>query len=215
LLAQEDSYWCQRAKVHWYRDDDHNTKFLHASATVRRKVNCITSLEDDFGNKTIDNQGMCLIAKCYFTELFQKNQSVAEPVVNVIRSSISSEDNVSFMQPFTKDEFRVAIFSMHSDKCPGPDGYSPGFYQHFWDLCSDNILTECCSWLDIGQFPATLNMTNVALIPKGNTQITMKDWRPIPLCNVLYKLISKVLANRLKRVLPHCIFDSQSTFVPD
>lgn len=103
---------------------------------------------------------------------------------------------------------------MHPDKCSGPDGYNPGFYQHFWNLCSDNIFNECCGWLDTGHFPHDLNFTNIALIPKGSTQVSMKDWRPIALCNVLYKIIAKVLANRLKQVLLHCISDNQSAFVP-
>jgi len=104
---------------------------------------------------------------------------------------------------------------MHPDKCSGPDGYSPGFYQQFWNLCSDEIFKECCDWLDTGSFPPDLNMTNIALIPKGNSQVSMKDWRPIALCNVLYKLVSKVLANRLKLILHKCISDNQSAFVPN
>jgi len=103
---------------------------------------------------------------------------------------------------------------MQPDKCSGPDGYSPGFYQHFWNLCSDDIFKECCAWLDTGQFPPDLNITNIALILKGSSHVSMKDWHPIALCNVLYKIISKVLANRLKDVLPHCISDNQSAFVP-
>jgi len=58
-------------------------------------------------------------------------------------------------------------------------------------------------------------MTNIALIPKGSSQTSRKDWRPIALCNVLYKLILKVLANRLKVILQKCISDNQSAFVLD
>ena len=64
-----------------------------------------------------------------------------------------------------------------------------------------------------GNSPPTLNSTNIALIPKGTKQKTVKDWRPIALCNFLYKLLSKFLANRLKKVLHKCIVDSQSAFV--
>jgi hypothetical protein len=102
---------------------------------------------------------------------------------------------------------------MNPNKCQGPDGYNPGFYQHFWSLCSDDIFKDCCFWLDSGQFPATLSTTNIALILKGNKQTTMKDWPPVALCNVLYKIIAKVLANRLKQVLPKCVSNHQSTFV--
>lgn len=213
LLAQDDSYWCQRAKAHWFKDGDRDTKFFHASATARKKVNKIVSLEDDEGNKVTNDLGMRDLAKNYFLQLFQQHQSASEPVIEVIRQSISAHDNLCLTAPFTKEEFRIAMFSMHLDKCPGPDGYNPGFYQHFWSLCSDDIFKECCAWLDTGQFPPDLNMTNIALIPKGHSQHSMKDWRPIALCNVLYKLISKVLANRLKVVLSQCISDSQSAFV--
>jgi hypothetical protein len=77
------------------------------------------------------------------------------------------------------EEFKEAMFSMQAEKCPGPDGFNPGFHQHFWQLCSPDIFRECCSWLESGQLPASLNSTNIALIPKGSEQWTMKDWRPI------------------------------------
>jgi len=208
------AYWRQRAKAHWYRDGDRNTIFFHASATSRKKVNRILSLDDDAGNKVTSEQGLKDVAWNYFVNIFQQQASDFSSVINVIHPSISVNDNDILTTPFTKAEFRDAIFSMHPDKCSGPNGYSPGFYQHFWNLCGDDIFKECCGWLDTGQFPPDLNITNIALIPKGSSQVSMKDWRPIALCNVLYKIISKVLANRLKNVLLQCISDNQSAFVP-
>jgi len=64
---------------------------------------------------------------------------------------------------------------MKSDKCPGPDGFNPGFFQKFWPICGDEIFKQCCNWLNTGVFPTTLNMTNIALIPKGDMQVSMKD----------------------------------------
>jgi hypothetical protein len=77
------------------------------------------------------------------------------------------------MASFAKAEFRDTMFFMHPDKCSCPDGYNLGFYQHFWNLCSDDIFKECCARLDSGQFPH--DMTNNALIPKGNVQTSMRD----------------------------------------
>jgi len=181
LLSQDDAYWRQRAKAHWYKDGDRNTKFFHASATTRRKVNRISSLDDDVGNKITSEQGLQEVARSYFVNIFQQQASDFSSVIDVINPSISANDNDLLTAPFNKVEFRDAIFSMHPDKCSGPDGYSLGFYQHFWTLCSDDIFKECCEWLDTGQFPPDLNITNIALIPKGSSQVSMKDWRPIAL----------------------------------
>ncbi|GAU46743.1 hypothetical protein TSUD_286030 [Trifolium subterraneum] len=102
---------------------------------------------------------------------------------------------------------------MHPDKSPGPDGFNPAFYQRFWEQCSDDIFSAASTWLERGYFPTSLNETNICLIPKCGNPTSMKDLRPISLCNVLYKMISKVLANRLKCCLDKCVSKEQSAFV--
>jgi hypothetical protein len=158
---------------------------------------------------------MKTIAHNYFVDLFQKSVGGQEEVINAVPSMITLEDNEMLTCPFLIEEFREAIFYMQADKSPGPNGYNPGFYQHFWDLCSHDIFTAGCHWLNSGVFPPNLNFTNIVLIPKGESQTSMKDWRPITLCNVLYKITAKVLANRLKKVLNKRISDNQSAFVPE
>jgi hypothetical protein len=102
---------------------------------------------------------------------------------------------------------------MHSDKAPGPDGLNPAFYKRFWDLCGSEIFEASKQWLLQGRFPDDLNNTNIVLIPKVDNPTSMKDLRPISLCNVLYKIVSKVLANRLKPFLTRYISFEQSAFV--
>jgi len=214
LLSQDDAYWRQRAKTHWYKDGDRNTQKFHASATTRKKVNRILSLDDDNGSKITNEQGLREVARQYFVDIFQKQGGDVSSVIDVINPSISALANEKLTAPFPEAKFRVAMFAMEPDKCSGQDGYSPGFfYQHLWNLCSDGIFKECCAWLETGVFPPDLNITNIVLIPKGSTQVSMKDWHHIALCNVLYKIISKVLENRLKDVLPQCISDNQTAFV--
>jgi len=174
LLAQYDAYWRQRAKTHWYRDGDRNTNFFHASATAQKKVNRITSLVDDDGNNIIDEHGLRNVAREYFVNIFQKQGSAFDYVIDVISQSIFAPENERLTITFTKAEFHETLFSMHPDKCPGPNGINPGFYQHFWNLSNHDIFKERCAWLETGQFPPDMNMTNIALIPKGNSQLSMK-----------------------------------------
>jgi hypothetical protein len=110
LLMQDDAYWRQHAKIFWYKDGDRNTQFFHASATARKKVNKIISLEDEQGAQFTDSNGMSAIAKNYFLDLFQKKNSVLEPVLEVIPHSMTVQDNEHLMAPFTMEEFHEAIF---------------------------------------------------------------------------------------------------------
>lgn len=98
------------------------------------QLNHIISLDDDVGNKVTNEQGLRDVAKQYFANIFQKQTGDFASVINVINSAISDSDNDMLTAPFTKAEFGDAIFSMHPDKCSGPDGYNPGFYLHFWNL---------------------------------------------------------------------------------
>ncbi|XP_058767513.1 uncharacterized protein LOC131641227 [Vicia villosa] len=184
-------------------------------STVRKKVNAIKSLVNENGDVIESTEGMCQVASAYFNDLFQKKASSRDRVLQAIDTLISEEDNDMLTAGFSLNEFRDAIFSMQADKSPGPDGFNPGFYHHFWDTCGTNIFQAVCGWLETGSVPQSLNKTNITFIPKGDTQTTMKDWRPIALCNVLYKVIAKVLANRLKKILGKCISDNQSAFVPE
>lgn len=72
LMIQEDKYWRQRAKIHWYRDGDLNTKFFHVFATSHKKVNHIISLENDARVHVTNEHGLCQVAKGYLEELFLK-----------------------------------------------------------------------------------------------------------------------------------------------
>jgi len=109
---------------------------------------------------------------------------------------------------------RRAMFQMHPLKSPGPDGFPSVFYQKNWDTVGRDVCWAMLSFLNGGDFDEGLNNTNIDLIPKVNSPSKLVDFKPISLCNVLYKLISKVLANQLKSILPHIISPEQNAFVP-
>lgn len=151
----------------------------------------------------------------YFTNLFAAPiDSDYNPVINFVKPMVNDEDNAFLIRPFEAAEFKDAIFDMKPDKAPGPDGLNPAFYQRYWKLIGDDLFAESMKWIDHGYFPPSLNDTNICLIPKCDNPENMQDLRPISLCNVLYKVFAKVLANRLKSTLSKVISEFQSTFVP-
>ena len=99
-------------------------------------------------------------------------------------------------------------------KAPGADGMPVLFYKKFWSMVGEKVKEEVLAVLNGEDMPEGWNETVIVLIPKISSPEKLKDLRPISLCNVVYKIISKVLANRLKQVLPEIISPSQSAFVP-
>lgn len=126
---------------------------------------------------------------------------------------ITREQNLKLTKEFSFEEFIVAIKQMHPDKASGPDGINPVLFQNFWTIMGHEVFEYYKSWFRTRTFPGELNSTNVLLIPKKDNASCMKDLTPIVLCNVLYKILAKALANRLKAVLPELISENQSAFV--
>jgi ribonuclease HI len=213
VLVQEETYWRQRAKMHWLKEGDLNTKFFHMSASARSKVKKIEKLMSDENELVTKQQELGEVARKYFQDLFKSKEGSQEPVLSLISPRISAEDNAILEASITKEELKTALFEMHPDKSPGPDGFNPAFFQKFWHLCGDDVFTAVKDWLQRGYFPSSLNETNICLIPKCERPMSMKEFRPISLCNVLYKMVSKLLANRLKQVIDKCISEEQSAFV--
>ena len=105
-------------------------------------------------------------------------------------------------------EVDQALAQMHPHKAPGPDGMNPFFYQKFWDTIGNDVSATVLAILHGHPIPPELNRTFVALIPKKPKPESILEFRPISLCNVAYKLVTKVIANRLKPLLPNIISDT-------
>ena len=102
---------------------------------------------------------------------------------------------------------------MRSNAAPGPDGLNAEFYKSSWDWTGKDVIKLVSDFYNNAHLQPELNMTHIAMIPKINNPMTPKDYRPISLCNVVYKIIAKSLAERIKSHLPHIIHPSQTAFI--
>jgi hypothetical protein len=131
-----------------------------------------------------------------------------------VEERVTGAMNETLLQPFNEMEIRTALFQMGPLKAPGPDGLNAGFFQKNWEIVGPEVSKTILSILNSGEISRDFNSTFIALIPKTKNPLNVTDFRPISLCNVIYKMVSKVLANRLKLILPHIISSTQSAFIP-
>ncbi|XP_019166667.1 PREDICTED: uncharacterized protein LOC109162418 [Ipomoea nil] len=163
LEMQEDVFWRQRAKQHWLRGADCNTKFYHRYASARRKKNYIPRLKDDLG-AWVEGDNMKKVVLEYYTAIFTSSSTECEdPMLENFAPRVTNEQNIMLLRQFDLEEVKSALFAMFPDKAPGPDG----------------------------SLPEGLNDTNVVLIPKKDVPETVADMRPIALSNVLYRIMAK------------------------
>jgi hypothetical protein len=215
LLEEEDLKWCQRSKENWLRNGDRNTKYFHACASQRNRRNQIQQILNHEGRQCTTQQEIEGAFIDYFQGLFTAGTVLeVEQSTRFIEKRVTPSMNQELTAVVSMEEITAALHQMAPLKAPGPDGFPACFYQNNWDIVHNEVCDVILYFFETREMDEKLNSTNIALIPKNSNPCSVSDFRPISLCNVLYKLISKILANRLKKVLPSIISSTQSAFIP-
>ncbi|KAL5579036.1 hypothetical protein UlMin_011478 [Ulmus minor] len=115
---------------------------------------------------------------------------------------------------FVAEDVKTTVFQMAPSKSPGADGMSAIFYQKFWPIVGEEVTATCLGFTNGGLSLGSINETIITLLPKIKNPTRIMEFRPISLCNVLYKIISKMFANRLRKVMGTIISEEQSAFIP-
>ena len=113
----------------------------------------------------------------------------------------------------TDQEIYEGLKSIGDDKAPGIDGYNAFFFKHTWQIIKKDVIEAVKSFFTIGNLHKNFNCTLVTLIPKVQNPKTVKEYRPIAFCTMMYKIISKVLTSRLHGVIQSIICESQAGFI--
>ncbi|CAA7058564.1 unnamed protein product [Microthlaspi erraticum] len=210
---QEEKAKLDRAQ--WLALRDKNSGYFHAVTRGRRAVNKLAVLEDAQGTAVYEEEKIVQVISAYFQDIFiSRSSSCEETVHQAIHPCISEETNETLIRELTPEEIKAALFSISPDKASGPDGFSACFFQKNWSLMGPQITKEVKEILAAGIIPNSLNETHVRLIPKVPSPKSVSEYRPIALCNVYYKIISKLLTKRLQPILSTIISENQTAFIP-
>lgn len=213
---EEEEYWRQRSITLWLALGDKNTGFFHATARIRRVLNKFSVIENSFGDAVFEESEILTVITDYFSKLFTSSGSFGSSIVEeALSATVSAEDNDNLSSIPTPKEIKDTLFSFHPDKAPGPDGFSAAFFRTNWGTVGPAIIAEITHYFEHETMPHNINHTHIRLIPKITTPITVADYRPIALCNVYYKIVSKIITRRLQPILNMLIGENQSAFVRD
>lgn len=214
VLQQEELLWYQKSREKWVKHGNKNTKKFHTQTVIRRRRNKVTGLMIDSvwctNEETLKREALS-----FFKNLFQSNDQCNPNSLKldfVPRIDQSMHD--ALLRSVSMVDVKEAIFSMSSYKAPGIDGFQPIFFKTYWNVVAMDVWEMVSSAFATGYFDPSLAATMILPIPKVDTPNSFKDFRPISLCNVLFKCISKVLVNRIRPHLDKIISPLQSSFIP-
>uniref|UniRef100_A0A1J3K9V2 Uncharacterized protein n=1 Tax=Noccaea caerulescens TaxID=107243 RepID=A0A1J3K9V2_NOCCA len=211
---EEELFWRQKSREQWLKAGDKNTKYFHNCVKGRKIKNKILMLLDESGCEHFSEGAKGNIAVEYFRDLFMSsNPFDLISLFEGFTPRVTQSMNEMMTAPITNDEIKRAAFSIKGNSAPGEDGLSGFFYKRFWHIDNESVLEEIQGFFRTASLPSGWNHTQICLIPKINNPTLMKDMRPISLCSVHSKIISKILCDRLKTILPQIISDTQGAFV--
>jgi len=208
---QASMMW-QKARVTWLKEGDANSKFFHGIMSSRRRSNALVSLIVD----GVSIEGVSEVRHTvyqHFKHHFKKTANYRPNISGLLFKSLSVAEGADLIKPFLSEEIKAAIWDCDSFKCPGPDGIILGFFKDFWEVLKIDLLNFFAEFYRHGKLTKGLNSTFIALIPKVESPQRVADFRPISLVSSVYKVLSKVLANRLRKVVSNVVSTNQSAFI--
>ncbi|OMO49818.1 reverse transcriptase [Corchorus capsularis] len=213
VLYQEELLWLQKSRLDWIYNAERNTKFFHLTTVMRRNRNLIVGLNvaDVW---TTDQAVLSSHVKDFFFTLFsRKMQEFLPAVYDLFAPKLNEEERLSLLAAISLDEVHKATFSMKGLKAPGVDGIQPIFYQKHWSSVQVSLVSFVQNAFEQRQVELNILRAHMVLIPKGQNPGSVRDLRPITLLNTWYKILSKVIVNRMRPILQRIIGPYQNSFL--
>ncbi|GKV49606.1 hypothetical protein SLEP1_g56347 [Rubroshorea leprosula] len=189
-LQAKDYMLRQKTTTQWLKFGDANSKFFHQ---------CIKDLKEGVAE--------------YFKALFTEEEWERPRLEGIDFKKVTPEQNAMLVSQFTKKEIKEAVWDCDNYNAPGPDGFNFGFLKAMWETVKNDVISFVDDFQKNRKLVRGSNASFIILIPKKENLVRVKDYRPISLIGCMYKIIAKLLANRIKKVMEGLISEQQSTFI--
>lgn len=212
-LAREEMFWFQKSRVQWLKLGDRNTQFFHNYTKIRQQRNYIQRLK--IGDDWVEDQEILAqgAVSHYHKLLSTETHNFDLNLMSAIPHLITEDLNTSLCLIPSGEEIKHTVFSLSGNSSPGPDGFTGNFYTHCWDIVSKDVTNAVQGFFQGWGIPQGLSSTIICMIPKVKNPSCYAEFRPISLCNFSFKIITKIISDRLQPVLPSIISPEQSGFI--
>ncbi|KAL2246128.1 UNVERIFIED_CONTAM: hypothetical protein Sindi_2881000 [Sesamum indicum] len=213
-LNLESEFWRQKSNCKWLEVGERNTKFFHASVKKKRLKSKISRVTDNQYEIT-DSTQIKIFAVHFFESLLSDTPATSLPHDFPFQfSQIHQDVLLNLCQPPSHDDIKEVVFSINKDSVAGPDGFSSAFFQACWNTIAEDVNAAVMDFFRGTPMPRSFSATSIILIPKNDSPQSWSEFRPISLCNVTNKILSKLLYTKISQALPDLISPSESGFVP-
>lgn len=202
----------QKAKSKWVLEGDENSRFFHGLIKNNIRRSRIHGLNID-GVWTSEPEKVKEEVYSFFSNKFKENIQDKPKFRSGRFRALSVEQKVSLEIPISYEEVKQAVWNCGTEKAPGPDGFTFAFIKKFWETIGDDVFNAVKYFEEHGIMNPGSNSSFITLIPKVKDPLSLSDYRPINLIGCISKIISKVLADRLKTVMDSVVSREQTAFI--
>ena len=213
-LSRQEKFWKEKARIKWIKEGDRNSAFFQKIARQRVVTNRITFLHSNDSLLTdpvdIQNHVIGFYEKLYSTDNTITNSNLVE---TLIPSIVSVDDNAMLSAIPTNEEIKKAVFGLDPSSAPGPDGFNGSFFQSCWHIIQEDFCKAISQFFAQSWILPGLNSNFLTLLPKIPNADSLSNFRPIALANFFFKVIPKILSERLALIAPKLITPHQNGFI--
>ena len=208
----EEIHWRQLSRELWLREGDINTGYFHRMANAHRRRNTMDRIKVS-GVWLSEEQEVRTGIVEVFQQLLTEDSEWKADIGGLFLDQISQQEADTLELSFMEEEVHSTLMDMNGDKAPGLGGFTVAFWQYCWEFVKEEVLEMFKEFHGQNAFLKSLNNTFLVLLPKKGRAEELGDFRPINLLGGLYKLLAKVLANRIKNVIGRVVSLDQNAFV--
>jgi len=204
------------SRFHWVKEGDLPTKFFFSFLRNRGASAKVRVLENERGEEVVEEERIRGEFSKYYTRLYQsedRGRGMKGYLDSLIVNKLSVEERISIEREVDSQEIERVVQTLAKGKSPGIDGIPNEFYQKCWEHIREDLeeLVRCI--MATGIFPKEMNQSLIVLVPKISNSRKVQDYRPISLLGGIYKIVAKILANRIRLLVPKLVHSSQAGFV--